>query len=645
MILGVETMTERADYAVIPEIRGGWDAVRRAAAEGQTAEQVQQRFADLRRVIFFSPDLVQTDKHRIADIFGREIADAGYAAAPPAEAAALEDAPAPRPLRQAGDLLSRLGAPAATAHEAALEGAAAEPGKISMAELQEMMADPRVPETELRQYFVANPQTSRPFAPAIVPDPERVDVAPATDALEGAMAMDFANGLCRLRRQKKFLRRKLFGDKRPVLVSEGDSWFQFPLFLEDVIDQVLPDFNIWSVDAAGDTLQNMVLDNAEYLRALRAHRRDVRAFLFSGGGNDIVGEDEDGDPIIPQLLRPFEEGRPPEWYLDTEAFAAKIRFVEDCYRMVIENVSAEHPHLPIVCHGYDYAIPGGYPGDTRNPFWAAQDQWIGRPLREDLGITDPALQQALVRLMIDCLNERLKNLCGGNNPAGAFRNVWHVDCRGLVVDQWADELHPTDRGFQTVASRFLNVLASALGHEAAVLEIERADGIVSPNAGDDAGVHPDELAPEWVLPPFEAVRPWRVAECLRQLKRQVDAMAPGRKRASDGTIGDAAHAGRRSDHNPWVIDGEEGVVTAMDITHDPDGNCDADQLAEAIRRSEDPRVKYIIWNYRIASAYPRGDVPAWEWRPYGGSNPHTKHVHISVKPEKASYDHGALWRV
>jgi len=330
-----------------------------------------------------------------------------------------------------------------------------------MAELQRLMRDPSVPERELKQYFTADPNASRPFAPGIMPDPARVEVDPPGDALEAAALMSWANDLSRLRRQEKFRARVARGDARAVLVSEGDSWFQFPVFLEDVIDQLAGEFNIWSVDAAGDTLQNMVIDGAEYMHALREQRAAVRAFLFSGGGNDIVGADRDGNSFILQSVRRFEPGRPAGWYLETAAFAQKLGFIEGCYRAVLANVAAEFPTLPVICHAYDYSIPGA-PDDPRDPIWAGPDQWIGRPMRE-LGIADPQLQRDIVRLMIDRLTERLKTLCGGNNPGGAFSNVWHVDARGTVGTRWADELHPTDEGYGLVAARFAAVLRRALG--------------------------------------------------------------------------------------------------------------------------------------------------------------------------------------
>lgn len=470
--------------------------------------------------------------------------------------------------------------------------------------------------------------------------------------------MSWANGLCRLRRQEKFKLRKFYGDRRVVLVSEGDSWFQFPIFLEDVIDQLFSYFNIWSVDAAGDTLQNMILDNAEYMQALRQNKEDVRAFLFSGGGNDIVGEDENGRSVISQIIKPFTPGRPSEWYLETKAFAEKMRFIENCYQTMIANVAAEFSDLPVICHGYDYAIPGGGPDDPRHPFWAAKDKWIGHAMREELGITDHLLQCNIVKLMIDRLNERLKSLCGGNNLNGAYRNAWHIDVRGTVGLLWADELHPTDQGFRLVANRALNVLRSALGADEYAIELAVMPGSglegsakqgpcegVSQNTGDDADVDLAERAPDWEATSLETASLWRVAKSLLVLRRQVDAVAPARHRDSDGTIGDQQHAARHSDHNPWVRDGKMGVVTALDITHDPDGGCNAEAIAEAIKASCDSRVKYIIWNRRITSSYIINGVNAWDWRHFPGTNPHTQHVHISVKPDKILYDSEEKWRI
>ncbi|KAB1984176.1 hypothetical protein F8144_28380 [Streptomyces triticiradicis] len=114
---------------------------------------------------------------------------------------------------------------------------------------------------------------------------------------------------------------------------------------------------------------------------------------------------------------------------------------------------------------------------------------------------------------------------------------------------------------------------------------------------------------------------WRVANSLETLLRQINARFPGRSVLSDGSIGDAAHQTRDSDHNPWY---GPGIVTARDFTHDPKHGLDIQQMADQLLDSRDPRIKYVIANRRIATH------TDWQWGPYDGPNPHEKHFHLSV---------------
>lgn len=166
---------------------------------------------------------------------------------------------------------------------------------------------------------------------------------------------------------------------------------------------------------------------------------------------------------------------------------------------------------------------------------------------------------------------------------------------------------------------------------------------LTPNSADDAESEPGNSG--FLNIDADCNVDWRAAKSLLKLRSQVNARAPRRNKASDGTIGDAAHCQRTSDHNPWVRDGSIGVVTAMDITNDPAHGCDANTIAEAIRASRDQRVKYIIWNKRIANSSAIGTAEPWQWRRYTGTNPHTKHIHISVKPDKPNYDSTADWAI
>jgi len=167
----------------------------------------------------------------------------------------------------------------------------------------------------------------------------------------------------------------------------------------------------------------------------------------------------------------------------------------------------------------------------------------------------------------------------------------------------------------------------------------------SPNGGDDEAGADEAETPVFTPESEEAVSAFRIAKALDRLRSTVNQLAPARSKASDGWIGDAAHQSRASDHNPWVRDGATGVVTALDITHDPAGGCDAGKLAESLRTAKDPRVKYVIFDRRIANREPIGAAAAWAWRPYNGKNPHNHHVHISVRPDKPFYDAADAWAI
>lgn len=133
---------------------------------------------------------------------------------------------------------------------------------------------------------------------------------------------------------------------------------------------------------------------------------------------------------------------------------------------------------------------------------------------------------------------------------------------------------------------------------------------------------------------------WRTARALDALRAGVNAKWPNRSKASDGTIGDAAHASRSSDHNPWVIVGGQGVVRAIDITAN---GIDAGWLAESLRQAGaagDHRLTgggYVIFNRRITKPDFSG------WANYTGSNPHIKHVHTSFSRNQAGFDDPSPW--
>lgn len=138
----------------------------------------------------------------------------------------------------------------------------------------------------------------------------------------------------------------------------------------------------------------------------------------------------------------------------------------------------------------------------------------------------------------------------------------------------------------------------------------------------------------------------RPAKSLVTLRDQINALSPHRDKSSDGMLASGPHhvVNPNSDHEPHVMDGSVGVVTALDITNDPAQGINSETLAEALRTAQDSRIKYLISNRKIASGTGQGQ-PAWRWRPYTGTNPHNHHCHISVKADPAAYDSAAPWTI
>ncbi|MEU6204601.1 hypothetical protein ABZ814_13550 [Micromonospora musae] len=122
---------------------------------------------------------------------------------------------------------------------------------------------------------------------------------------------------------------------------------------------------------------------------------------------------------------------------------------------------------------------------------------------------------------------------------------------------------------------------------------------------------------------------WYVAPSLAVLRAEINARWPGRDRASDGSIGDAAHQASRSDHNPNGRDS----VNAIDI--DKDG-IDVAAVIAAVQRH--PSTHYWIYNRQIAD---RDD--GWRRRPYTGSNPHDKHLHVSIRQTRTAEQDRRPW--
>lgn len=143
---------------------------------------------------------------------------------------------------------------------------------------------------------------------------------------------------------------------------------------------------------------------------------------------------------------------------------------------------------------------------------------------------------------------------------------------------------------------------------------------------------------------------WQLTAGLAHLRDQINAWAPDRDHASDGTIGDAAHQAETSGHNPddttgsrpeWNGDPDSvPEVRAIDVDSDLRNGATAQQLVDHIVALKPSSVlRYVIYNRKIYSA-----SAGWAAQDYTGASAHTEHIHFSgaysqAADQNTSYDY------
>jgi lysophospholipase L1-like esterase len=240
-----------------------------------------------------------------------------------------------------------------------------------------------------------------------------------------------------------------------VLVAEGDSWFDYPW--HDVL-RILEDdhgYDVESVAHKGDSLESMAYGGQleELTRRLeKLLRRGVipNAILISGGGNDVAGD---------QFGMLINHARSAHAGLNEQVIRGVIdERVFDAYVTVLTGVTIvtrvrTGRAVPIIIHGYAHPVPDGR--GVLGGWGLLPGPWL-QPGFRDKGFNAPGVCVDLAADLIDRFNRMLKRV----TALPEFAHVRYVDLRGTLSNGadyrtwWANELHPTKRGFEAVAARF-----------------------------------------------------------------------------------------------------------------------------------------------------------------------------------------------
>ena len=245
-----------------------------------------------------------------------------------------------------------------------------------------------------------------------------------------------------------------------VLIAEGDSWFDYPL--NDVLSKLEDEhgYDVVSVSHRGDNVEDMAYSDGQLDAFARAVEKSLRtgiipkAILLSGGGNDIAGDEF---AILLNHAASNIAG------LNEQIVSGVMDRLHDSYATILGAITKLcidkiGKSVPIVTHGYDYSVPDGR--GFLGGFGPLPGPWLEPGFRRK-GYGSPDQNKAIV---VDLIN-RFNDVLGTLANHAQFPHVHHVNLRNtLSTDKedykkhWANELHPTPKGWGLVADRFAAVI-------------------------------------------------------------------------------------------------------------------------------------------------------------------------------------------
>lgn len=261
----------------------------------------------------------------------------------------------------------------------------------------------------------------------------------------------------RTKNKMEFARMRQNFSDRVTIVSEGDSWFAYPpkwIFSSKPSNLIrhLSSFthkkaNFLTMASNGDEAVDMVSGKQKHnlVKILRWHhkgknRTPVDILLFSGGGNDVVGEND-----FERFLNPYENNYVTgKQCVNLSRLNRKVKQIGLAYQELLDIRDHYSPNTLIITHTYDYP----YPSLTGGVFLGGLIKtkgWMKR-FMDVAGIKDE-LQADVIKVFMDSMAEEVLKI------ADKREGFLVVDSRGTLVGkkEWLNEIHPTSEGFEEIA--------------------------------------------------------------------------------------------------------------------------------------------------------------------------------------------------
>jgi hypothetical protein len=233
---------------------------------------------------------------------------------------------------------------------------------------------------------------------------------------------------------------------RLVLITEGDSWFSYPLNA-NIADHIemMSDFSMLRLEHNGDQARDILGAGSDQLKKIRYYLKNypVEAVLISAGGNDVVAGE------LKRILGARTAGATWQSAVKLATLTTVLDDIVAAYGRLLDARDSLRPDCVVFAHSYCYFEPTGR--KATGPFGlGSAGPWM-RPVLTSRGI-DPVTEGPQVsRYLVDELHARLQALAS-SRP----RFVVIDTRRALPVDDvhWADEIHPSGTGFRRLAHDF-----------------------------------------------------------------------------------------------------------------------------------------------------------------------------------------------
>ncbi len=252
---------------------------------------------------------------------------------------------------------------------------------------------------------------------------------------------------------------------RLTIVSEGDSWFAYPKkyfiigkksnLISYISKATQEKANFLSLESNGDEAVDMISGKQKHklIDILRWHTRKknrlpVDLLLFSGGGNDIVGEND-----FERFLNPKDETyNSAKEYIKMKRLKRKAKQIALAYQELLDIRDEYSPNTLIITHTYDYPIPsltGGVflGGLIKTKGWMKRfmDE---RKIKEEF-------QADIIKIFMDAIANELLSIRRDKFIV--------VDSRETLEgsSEWLNEIHPTSKGFKKISKLILKEMYRA----------------------------------------------------------------------------------------------------------------------------------------------------------------------------------------